>query len=65
MYYEINVSQEGQHVFATAERSAPTISKAKYLYEMFSKAFPAELGYKIDVYCWETTGRTLKESELR
>ena len=47
MHYEINVSHNGQHLFATAERSLLTEAKAKALFQDFATRFPAEQGYSV------------------
>lgn len=52
--YEINVSLNGKHFFATALRSAPTGRKVEELYEVFKKKFPESEGYKIMVSCLES-----------
>lgn len=52
--YEINVSLNGKHFFATALRSAPTERKVEELYEVFKKKFPESEGYKIMVSCLES-----------
>lgn len=63
MYYEINVSLNGNHLFATADRSITTINKAKRVYELFKEKFPESEGYKIDVTYWEKTGRLVEMNE--
>lgn len=45
--YEINVSLNGKHFFATALRSAQTERKVEELYKVFKKKFPESEGYKI------------------
>lgn len=53
MYYEINVSLNGQHFFATHERSLRTLSKTETVYRELKKAFPESKGYSVTVreYC--------------
>lgn len=63
MYYEINVSLNGNHLFATADRSITTMNKAKRVYELFKEKFPESEGYKIDVTYWEKTGRLVEMNE--
>lgn len=58
--YEINVSLNGKHFFATALRSAPTERKMKELYEVFEKKFPEPEGYKIMVSCLESVWRHIE-----
>lgn len=52
--YEINVSLNGKHFFATALRFASTERKVEELYEVFKKKFPESEGYKIMVSCLES-----------
>jgi hypothetical protein len=56
MYYEINVSLNGQHYFATAERSITTEKQAEEMLEHFSDLFPAADGYQIKVTEWRNVG---------
>jgi hypothetical protein len=58
MYYEINVSLNGTHFFATDKRSAQSTHQAKALVATFRKAFPKAEGYRITVTKWETLGQT-------
>ena len=57
MYYEINVSLNGQHFFATAERSVTGEWKLREVYKVFKEKFPEEEGYKIDVTLWNKAGK--------
>ena len=59
MYYEINVSKKGRHIFATAERSITTYADAKFMYELFKEKFPESEGYKIDVTYWQKIGKPM------
>jgi hypothetical protein len=56
-YYEINVSKDGQHFFATASRSLTDKRKMEQAFEKFKEAFPEEEGYKIRVTYWEAIGK--------
>ena len=56
MYYEINVSLNGKHLFATAERSITDIHKANMVYNLFKEKFPKEDGYEIRVTKWDKVG---------
>ena len=49
MSYEINVSKDGQHYFATSERSITTLNHATELVQQFEKIFSEEAGFKISV----------------
>lgn len=57
MYYEINVSLNGRHFFATAERSITNKWKLEEIYKVFKKKFPKEEGYDITVSYIETYGK--------
>lgn len=47
MHYELNVSKDGQHVFATHPRSVVTEREAARLYVLFQQAFPPADGFHI------------------
>lgn len=49
MHYEINVSKNGQHFFATHERSITSQAKLSEILSELVKAFPVEKGYEIQV----------------
>lgn len=59
MFYEINVSLNGRHLFATAERSLTNERDARALYADFATRFPADQGFKISLTEWNKTGRDL------
>lgn len=46
-YYEINVSLNGRHFFATHKRSMDTERKFKEVLEVFRAKFPENEGYRI------------------
>ena len=56
MYYEINVSLNGQHLFATAKRSITNKIALEVIYRIFKEKFPQEEGYNITVSYNETRG---------
>lgn len=58
-YYEINVSYNGFHLFATAERSIQTTERAAEVYNIFKEKFPSSEGYKITVTFWNAAGRLI------
>lgn len=60
MYYEIIISKNGRHLFATAERSIIAKYQLDTLYCIFKEKFPKEEGYKITVQKWEKTGRFIE-----
>ena len=57
MYYEINISLNGGHFFATAERSITSDYQLEKVYNTFKEKFPKEDGYQISVTKWETIGK--------
>jgi hypothetical protein len=65
MAYEINVSRNGKHFFATHERSLG-LSKhhTREVYDKLVEAFPANEGYKIEIRYWQTTGESVKPKKL-
>lgn len=56
MYYEINVSLDGRHFFATAKRSITSQNTLKIVYKVFKEKFPASEGYEISVTRYEELG---------
>ena len=60
MHYEINVSKDGKHFFATAERSITSLTKAEEMYMLFKEKFPESEGYEISVTRWENRGTPIK-----
>lgn len=62
MYYEINVSLNGVHFFATDERSCKFKSKLEELLKVFRVKFPESEGYKITVTEWQTLGHPIDVS---
>ncbi|MEY4571535.1 MAG: hypothetical protein RLZ10_746 [Bacteroidota bacterium] len=49
MSYEINVSKNGRHVFATHEKSINTLGEAAFIVSRLEKAFPQSEGYFITI----------------
>jgi hypothetical protein len=64
MYYEINVSLNGVHFFATAERSITDQRKLKVVLEKIVSKFPTEEGYLVSVSYNEVTGKILKIEDI-
>lgn len=62
--YEINVSLNGQHFFATHERSIVSERKLKEVYKVFKEKFPEKDGYEINVTYWTKNGREINMEEL-
>lgn len=58
MYYEINVSLNGKHYFATAERSLTDKETAVNMAIHFKFLFPEKDGYLVDL---KSTEKTWKE----
>lgn len=48
-HYEINVSLDGRHLFATAPRSCVTKRDAQTVYRQLAKRFPESEGFAISV----------------
>lgn len=59
-FYEINISLNGKHFFATAERSMKDESKLQEVYKVLKEKFPEEEGYKITVTQWVSRGTQIK-----
>jgi hypothetical protein len=60
MWYEINVSKDGKHYFATHERSITTISLAVEIRDRLKKAMPEEEGFKFTITQKQTIGVEVK-----
>jgi hypothetical protein len=56
MWYEINVSKDGKHYFATHERSITTIDKAVEIRDRLKAAMPEEEGFEYSITQWQKTG---------
>ena len=56
MWYEINVSKDGKHYFATHERSITTINKAVEIRDRLKKAMPEKEGFEYTITQWQKTG---------
>lgn len=65
MYYEINVSKDGKHYFATAERSILDMDKLRTVYNHFKKLFPESEGYKLSALRRKHTGELVTDAELK
>lgn len=60
MYYEINVSLKGKHLFATHERSIVNNDEYRKVMEIFEEKFPKSEGFNISVTKWELKGEIIK-----
>lgn len=56
MYYEINVTLNGKHLFATAERSCTNRVALEAVYNELRARFPAAEGFDLRVTQYETRG---------
>lgn len=63
MYYEITVTKNGYHFFATAEKSIIARYQLDIIYNTLKEKFPTEEGYKISVQKWEKTGKFIEMEE--
>ncbi|MGN1342058.1 MAG: hypothetical protein ACI4VL_02360 [Bacilli bacterium] len=57
MFYEINVSLNGKHLFATHKRSITNEQALKNVYKVFKEKFPMEEGYDILITKYEEYGK--------
>ena len=64
MGYEINVSLNGKHFFATHEHSLTHESDLKKCLDVFVEKFPESEGYKITVSHWQKIGRHIDIEEV-
>ena len=64
MPYEINVSLNGKHYFATTERSLSTEAEAKKLVKHFKNIFPKEDGYELFLSRQEHIGHGININDL-
>lgn len=56
-HYEINVSLNGKHFFATDKRSGRSEAEKDRVLTVFKEKFPTSEGYMIDVTKWEIRGQ--------
>ena len=63
MYYEINVSRNGAHLFATHERSLLTEEQAWSLFRELASKFPREQGHVVSMSRWSTHGEPLVSTQ--
>lgn len=62
--YEINISLNGKHFFATAERSLYSYFDLKRVLPVLQQKFPPEEGYEITVAKISHISQDLTEEEL-
>lgn len=65
MHYEINVTLNGAHHFATHERSATDEKKAARLFQDLRQRFPEAQGYQVTASMQHTTGRNVTDQLSR
>jgi hypothetical protein len=58
-HYEINVSKDGRHYFATAPRSALRRTDAAKLFKDLSTRYPESEGYMVTITYWNYSGLEL------
>ena len=56
MYYEINISLQGRHFFATHKRSITNKAELDAVLPVLRSKFPASEGFQVDVTRYETHG---------
>jgi len=59
-YYEVNVTLNGRHLFATSPRSVQTEEELEKVSEIFKEKFPSEEGFEVTVQYWRTVGTEIK-----
>lgn len=59
MYYEINITLNKKHFFATAERSITDKYKLKEVYDVLKEKFPQKDGYDVTITRYETVGKRM------
>lgn len=64
MYYEINVSKNGKHLFATHERSLTNTDSAMMVLRIILNKFPESEGYKVLITKEEKRGEFISVSEF-
>lgn len=60
MYFEINVSKNGSHYFATSKRSLTSPTAALKMVKHFKEVFPEEKGYEVFLTKWELIGEDIE-----
>jgi hypothetical protein len=68
MQFEINVSLNGKHMFATHRRSCTSRDQVRHLFGLFQVKFPEADGYRISVTQFDEAGRFIEDeldSEIR
>lgn len=55
-YTRINVSKDGQYLFATEQGRLTYNCEAKRVYKLLKEKFPENEGYKVSVIKWRAIG---------
>lgn len=63
-HYEVNVSLNGKHFFATDARSIITQDDLRRVYPALKEAFPEVKGYQLRVTYWKGMGEQVDVSTL-
>lgn len=58
-HYEINVSLNGRHFFATAPRSCVSEFEAKRVHTEIVARFPASEGFEVSCTYWQASGQRI------
>lgn len=64
MYYEINISLNGVHFFATSNRSITTEDKLKVVYNKLKNAFDEKDGYEFTIREYQTIGTEIDINKI-
>lgn len=59
MNFEINISKDGSHFFATNSRSIPSEHELKKVLPVLAEKFPESEGYGVSVCYYQTSGRSI------
>ena len=62
LFYQINVSLNGQHFFETDINSIPNKATMEKVYKVFKEKFPIEEGY--DILVWDMVGKFVDTNYL-
>lgn len=63
-HFEINVTLNGQHFFATDPRSCISLEQAKEVYSELWARFPEDEGWKVSVTFWQIVGTAVSHRTL-
>ena len=64
MYYEINVTLNGNHFFATSDRSIQDWNTLKRVFNTFAEKFPTSEGFELYITRVEYVGSRIEPSDL-